>query len=507
MHEEWWLYTILPRLRTPFGRREVDLKSKISSRWSIRFMAILHLLFLLGLAVPGTNAQSQEATGRNTDHALPNDFAAKTTEYLQARARVTGFSGAVLVAFNGQPVFREAFGLANHELEIPNTPTTKFRTGSITKQFAAAAILLLEQRGQLKLTDPVSKYLSDWPPAWNEVTVHHLLSHTAGLPQITTQALLDVSALTRSSPKLFASVHELMRPGEELQPLLFRPGEEFAYSNVGYIILGMVIKKTTGKDFCDFVSEEIFELLKMSGTACEDPGTILRQRANGYVRGEGQLTNAGYVDVRFVGPAGSIYSTIDDLLTWEKMLGSDRLLSGPARTRLFTPVQSNYAYGWWIQERFSRRVQWHGGNVSGFVAHIARYPDDGLFVAVLSNIWSSADRGQVRAMANELSAIAFGEKYVLPYERKRAALEPADYDAYVGTYRGKDTFAIARESSRLVLQIPPGVTVFEIFPESPTKFFASRPEYFLEFKKNGAGQVISVVVRNEGEEAEWIKMP
>ena len=135
----------------------------------------------------------------------------KIADYMTARARVTGFSGAVLVAREGQVVFRRAFGDANRELSAPNSPETKFRIGSVSKQFTAAAVLLLAQRGGLQLTDPVDKHLSDWPSAWTKVSIHHLLSHTAGLPRLTTRAMVDVSALSATTPTPFRSVRDSVR--------------------------------------------------------------------------------------------------------------------------------------------------------------------------------------------------------------------------------------------------------------------------------------------------------
>jgi len=436
---------------------------------------------------------------------LPSDFTRKAAQYLQDRVRVAGFSGAVLVAHDGQPVLRQACGLADHELDIPNTPATRFRLGSVTKQFTAAAILLLEQRGRLGVSDPVDRHLTDWPPAWKEVTIHHLLSHRAGLPRLTTQAMLDVSALSRSTPAPFQGVRDLMKPGEESQPLDSKPGEKFAYSNIGYIVLGMVIEKVSGKTFCSFLAEDVFQPLEMTDTGCEDPTVLLKQRARGYTRLEGSLANAGYVDVRFTGAARALYSTLDDLLVSNHALDSDALLNSVERERLFTPVTGDHACGWWIQSRFGHKVQWHGGNVSGFVAHIARYPAEHLFIVVLSNVWSNRDRSQVRAMANELSAIAFGEPHEPPRERKEIALDSQLLDACVGEYTGKDTFAIAREGQRMMLQFPPGQSVMELFPESPTQFFAKVKEYYLDFEKDETGKVTHVVVVNEGETDRWMK--
>ncbi len=467
------------------------------------------LLALLPLASPAP-ARAWKASSLERTGAVPSikaDIEAQAKAYLSARVEVGGFSGAVLVARDGKPLFRAAFGLANREHDIPNTAETKYRLASASKQFTAAAVLLLEQRGALAVHDPVSKYLSDWPEAWNEVTVHNLLTHTGGLPRLTTQALLDVSALSQATPLLFREVPDLFELGEDLQPLEFRPGEQFAYSNVGFMVLSLLVERVAGMRFCEFLAREIFQPMGMAGTGCEDPATILERRASGYTRIDAGLINAAYVDVRFVNGTGSVYSTLDDLLLWDRVLDSDRLLHAPARERLFTPVRADYACGWWIQTRFGRAVQWHGGNVSGFVAHIVRYPSEKLFIAVLSNVWSDADRGQARAMGNDLAAIALGEKYELPRKRTRTQLSAAESDAYVGQYVGKDTFAIVRDGERLMLQFPPGVSVFELFPESKLEFFASRPEYFLTFGLDEAGKVTSAVGSNEGEVNRWTKVP
>jgi CubicO group peptidase (beta-lactamase class C family) len=425
---------------------------------------------------------------------------------MAARARVTGFSGAVLVAREGQVVFRGAFGDANRELSVVNSPETKFRIGSVSKQFTAAAVLLLAQRGALQLTDPIHKHLPEWPPAWSKVTIHHLLSHTAGLPRLTTRAMLDVSALSAATPIPFRTVRDLFAPGEELQPLDSEPGERWAYSNVGYIVLGMLVAKVSGQSFCAFMSQAVFQPLDMAESGCEVPSVIVKNRASGYNRVEGVLTNAPYVDVGFTGGAGAFYSTVDDLLRWDRALSANTLLDAAWTAKLFTAVMNEYGYGWWVQTKFNRRVEWHGGNAPGLVSQITRYPKERLFIGVLSNVWSASDRSQVRAMSNELAALMLGEPCELPRRREQRALAPAAYDAYVGEYRGKDVFAIAREGDRLVVQVPPGNTVFEIVPESETQFFWKDREYYLTFERNPTGEVTGVSIRNEGELARWTRV-
>jgi CubicO group peptidase (beta-lactamase class C family) len=425
---------------------------------------------------------------------------------MEARVRVSGFSGAVLVAHAGHPVFRRAYGVANHELGVRNTPKTKFRLGSVTKQFTAAAILLLQERGQLKVTDPVGQHLPDWPKAWADVTLHHLLTHTGGLPRLTPQTVADVGGLSRPAPpSRFRSLRDLYSSGEELQPLDFKPGEKFDYSNIGYMVLGLVIEKVSGKPYAEFMREEIFRLLGMADTGCEEPGQILKQRASGYTRIDGTLAGASYVDTRIPSAAGAIYSTVDDLLRWDRVLASDRLLSASSRNKLFTPVLADYAYGWWVPpSQFNRKVQWHRGNIAGFVAIIARYPEEELFIAVLSNV----ERTPVRAIANELTALALDEPYEVPHERKEIKLAPATVEAYFGQYHKagqlNDTFIFRHDGDRFLIDIP-GATPFELFPESPLRFFSRSIEFQLVFVRDDRGGVKHVLVRNDGEESMWLR--
>jgi D-alanyl-D-alanine carboxypeptidase len=470
----------------------------------MRFLSIAAALAVAWSGITA-GAAGQVGEGGAGGFTPPADFSRTAGEYMQARAQVTGFSGAILVAQGGKPLFRGAYGLADRTFDVPNTVATKFRVGSVSKQFTAAAVVLLEQRERLSLGDPVGRYIPDWPAAWAAVTLHHLLSHTAGLPRLTTRSLLDVSALSVTMPAPFREFRDLHAPGEELQPLDFEPGTRFAYSNVGYILLAMVIEKASGLPYCDFVQQEMFQPLGMVNTGCEAPGTIVKQQARGYNRMNDTLVNAGFVDLRLVVGAGSITSTLDDLLLWDRALTSDRLLTASARAKLFIPVQNGYGLGWWIGSQYGHPEQSHGGNLSGAVAQIARYPAEDLFVVVVSNVWSSIDRSRVRAIANELAAMAFRVEYELPREHRPVTLSPSDLDAYVGKYYGRDTFALAREGDQLVVQFPPGQTVMELVPESATAFFAKGREYFLTLVRDDTGRVARARARHEGEAAEWTR--
>lgn len=429
------------------------------------------------------------------------DVAARAKAYMQARVELTEFSGVVLGARSGVPLFRAAYGRANRTFDVPNSPETKFRLGSVTKQFTAGAILLLASRGQLRLDDPVGRYLSSWPPGWSAVTVRHLLTHTAGLPRLTSAwPLQDVSALGWSVlPAKPPSVLDLATAAERAQPLDFTPGENFAYSNIGYVLLGEIVERVSGRPFGVFMQEEVLQPLGMTHTGVEDPRAIEPLLATGYERTGTAFTQAGYVDLRLVGGAGALYSTVDDLLRWDQALASGRFLPGAVQQVMFTPVRSDYAMGWWIQRQLDRAAQWHRGTVQGFQAFVLRYPSDSLFVAVLSNTQGTP----VKAIGNELASLALGEPYEMPRAHVPARLDTAALDRFVGEYSraddDSDRFAISRDSARLYVEIPVGRRAFEIFAESPTEAFATWGEYHLRFD----WETRTVVIRNDGLEALW----
>ena len=173
----------------------------------------------------------------------------------------------------------------------------------------------------------------------------------------------------------------LATTAERLQPLDFAPGTSFDYSNIGFVVLGEVIERISGQPYSRFMQENVFSPLGMTRTGIEDPTTVEKQMARGYARVDERFADAGYVDLRLVGGAGALHSTVDDLLLLDRALHDGSLLPESLQQRLFTPERMEYAKGWWVQTQFGRRVQWHRGNVQGFVATIVRYPDDGLFVA------------------------------------------------------------------------------------------------------------------------------
>jgi CubicO group peptidase (beta-lactamase class C family) len=421
---------------------------------------------------------------------------------MDARVRRDHFSGSVLIARDGKVLFSKGYGMANLEHDVPNTPKTKFRLGSITKQFTAMAILILQERGKLKVEDRVKKYLPDAPKAWDEITIRHLLTHTSGIPNYTSYPDFLKTLPVRVTLK------ELIGKFRD-KPLDFKPGEDFRYSNSGYAVLGQVIETAAGQGYAAFLNEAIFAPLGMKDTGYDNATSIVKHRAEGYTRRLGVvLTHCDYVDMSIPHAAGALYSTVEDLLRWDQALYTEKLVPRKALEAMFSPVRHYYGYGWLIDKKHGRTRYSHGGGIMGFVTMIERYPESKLLVVALSNLENSP----VGAIGNDLSAIAMGDKYVIPREPKVAKIDPAVYDAYAGRYeadvpgKGKEVITVARDGGRLVCQRK-GNTKVALVPESDTSFYIKASDAEARFVKDPSGKVASLVLVQDGEEVTARRLP
>lgn len=328
----------------------------------------------------------------------------KADEYLKAAVKNDRFIGSVLIAKNGAPILNKGYGMANIELNVPNTPKTIFRTASLTKQFTSMAIMQLQERGKLKVSDPICRYLENCPTAWQSITIRHLLTHTSGIPNYS--SLPDWDEKHSVLPYTAAQFLNLFR---EL-PLQFAPGEKHKYSNSGYFLLGLIVEKTSGKKYTEFVQENIFAPLGMKNTGIENPHIILKNRAAGYDWSLGSFANSRYLNMQNSISDGSIYSTTEDLLLWDQALYTEKLVSQKSLDEIFTPFLSEYAYGWRTPKRFNRQTLEHSGSINGFSSFILRCPSERLTVIVLSN----SDKTSGTKAAINLAAISLGETYKIP---------------------------------------------------------------------------------------------
>ncbi len=399
---------------------------------------------------------------------------------MDAAVKVNKFSGSVLVARDGKAIFSKGYGMANYEWDIPNTPQTAFRIGSLTKQFTSAAIMLLQERGKLNVSDSVCKYVTECPAAWEPITIRHVLTHTSGIPNYTSfPKWMEKKAVLPVTP---AELLAEYKP----KPLDFAPGEKYSYSNSGYHLLGLIIEKTSGKSYADFLTENIYTPLGLKQTGYDMSSSIIKHRASGYVRDGDGVLNAAYLDMLIPYAAGSLYSTTEDLLRFEQAFYSEKLLTRKSLDETFTPLKGNYGFGWGVGKRQERAAMSHSGGIYGFSAYYVRYPDDKATVIVLTNVQGSASE----RVADSLSSILFGTKYELPKERKAIALSPQVLEKYVGEYQLNPTTSVnvTLEDGKLILNIINNPKS-ELFPESETDFFLKTIDALVKFEKDATGKV------------------
>ena len=312
-------------------------------------------------------------------------FVATLRAQLEAATKAEQFSGAVLVKRDGQTLFEGAYGLADRERNIPNTPLTQFRVGSMNKMLTAVATLQLVQAGTLSLNATLGKYLPDYPNAdlASKVTLHHLLTHTGGTGDI-------------FGPAFNANRLELRTPSDYIElygarALQFQPGAQFAYSNYGFMLLGAIIERVTGKSYYDHVAERIHAPAQMIATGSAPEDSLIAGRSVGYMRPGGALLVSNAPTLPYRGtPAGGGYSTVEDFARFALALREHRLLD-PTHTALlfagkvpFSPGEQ-YAYGFIDRVVGSRRFVGHGGGAAGMNGDLAFEPNGGYVVVVLSN--------------------------------------------------------------------------------------------------------------------------
>jgi CubicO group peptidase (beta-lactamase class C family) len=290
---------------------------------------------------------------------------------------------ALTVVQNGKNIKTSAYGQANIELNVPVTPESVFEIGSITKQFTAAAILLLAQDGKLSVNDNIGRHLRNLPESWNNITVRHLLTHTSGLRNYTG---LPGFELTRhlSQEKFIATIGA--------HPMTFKPGESWKYCNTGFNLLGFIIENVSKRPYWDFMNERIFQPLGMTHTTDRLPSQIIPNRADGYEHTNHVLINRDY-DLTDVFAAGALVSTIGDLSKWNAALDGEELLRAATKKQMWMPATlangqptaTGYGFGWLLESVEGRQVIGHGGSTSGFSASIQRFPEAKLAVIVLAN--------------------------------------------------------------------------------------------------------------------------
>lgn len=297
-----------------------------------------------------------------------------TIKNIEKYLEETEFSGSILVSKYGKILMRKQAGMADIEHNVKNTTNTKFRLASISKQFTAMIILMLQENDKLKVTDSVCKYVPLCPPIWQPITIHHLLTHTSGIPNYT--RFKDYNKFS----KIFGFIEDKIEIFKKKR-LEFTPGIKHEYSNSGYILLGYIIEIIEGNSFDKVVNQLIFKPLNMNDSGYDYNLKIIKNRASGYRGKKGHIYNSFFIDMSNPHAAGALYSTVEDMYKWDQALYDNTLISNESLILMFTPFKDSYAYGWRIKSKSS----FHGGWINGFRSFIIRIPEKEFFIVVLSN--------------------------------------------------------------------------------------------------------------------------
>jgi D-alanyl-D-alanine carboxypeptidase len=379
----------------------------------------------------------------------------------------TAPGAAVLLAKDGQILYRRGIGMANLEHQVPLKPDMPFRLASLTKPLTSTAILMLVESGQLALTDPLNHLLPDYPMDETTITLEHLLTHTSGISEYT--ELPEWWAINRQD----VSVDQLMDLFKTL-PHAFAPGTRWAYCNSGYVLLGAIIEEISGTSYAEFLAEHIFTPLKMSSTSYEATASrIIPHMVNGYSRAPPAYVHAEYVSLSHLYAAGGLISTLDDLCRWFTALYAGNMLSAETLRRMWTPYMladgrsSRYGYGWWLSECQGQPAVEHYGSLPGYANYLLALPDDGILIIILSNDEGKLNR--VEQLAVEIAAMTLGKPYQPP---AAFSLSTPELSRFMGTYLTRDgtVLTLAIEAGVLTLQTSCEER-FTLQPKSPWEFF------------------------------------
>lgn len=395
--------------------------------------------------------------------AFSQNLSAELDAMLQAKYKA-GEPGAVaLVAKGGKAIYRQAFGMADMENNVAMRPEHVFEIGSITKQFTAVSILMLMEQGKLKLDDPVTKYIPDYPMQGSTITIHHLLTHTSGIKSYT------------SLEKWTKVWRQDMKPMEMIdlfknEPMEFAPGEKWNYNNSAYFMLGYIIEKASGIPYPEFLERNIFTPLGMKNTYYGSQSKIIKNRAQGYQKQE-DYVRAEYLSLTQPYSAGSIMSTVDDLYTWQLAINANKLVKKETIQLAHTPVKLNngkvqeYGYGWGIGEVNGSPTTEHSGGIFGFLTNAIYLPKEDVFVAVFANC-DCSDPGET---SRRMAAKVIGKPYPDPVAKIK--LDAGYAQSLTGVYEFEDgtTRYITLEGDQLYSQRS-GSSKFKIFPQDKTTF-------------------------------------
>lgn len=399
---------------------------------------------------------------------------------LQAYAALYQFNGTALAYQKGKIILNKGYGMRNANEALENDRNTIFQLGSVTKQFTCAAILKLQAKGKLKVSDKLSKYFP-FLSYGDKISVENLMTHTSGIYNYTSNSNFMNNEATKP-----ASREKVINLFKDM-PLEFEPGTKFSYSNSGYSLLGYIIEDVTGRKYEEVVRELIFQPLRMDHSGFDFASLKNSNKAVGYLTYNAKLKlPAQLVDSTVSYSAGSMYSTTEDLLKWHKGLMNNQVLDSEQQKNAYSPFRSNYGYGWTIDSIFGKRRIAHGGGIFGFISSFVRIPENDLCIILLCN----SNSARLESIHPKILAILNDQPYELPRERKEISLAVPVLRQYAGEYEISEDrkLTVTVEDSSLMIQ-PTGQFKLHAFAERENYFFLKVSDTQIEFVKGADGKV------------------
>lgn len=394
--------------------------------------------------------------------------------------------GTIFVSKDGQVLYEKSFGRAVIEWNVANSNATVYHLASLSKPFTATAILQLEQQGKLSVQDPLSKYISGFTGG-NKITLHHLLSHSSGIPNINNMPEYNTLSV---SPQRLDSIINVFRS----KPLDFEPGSIFSYSNSNYNVLAYIIEKVSGVTYQEFLKRNIFDVAGMSNTLHHGHALeIITHMATGYKEaGRTEIQRAPYLDWSVKTGNGSICSTVEDLNRFDQALYSEKLLNLQSKAKMFAKYLGDVGYGWYIRPDGDRERVYMSGRSPGFSTYYARYPKEKLCVLVLENLYVPS----AREIGQSLASIVFNT----PYPQRKLAddiLSPDKIAEYKGRYEMDSSFfrpgyvlKITEEKGKLICDL--GDMLHDVDEEFILRSYWS----IIRFQRNAKNHVEGILFDN-----------
>ena len=466
---------------------------------------VLGATFALALSstVAAQSARPARASREAVAHAADS-----IADAILKRGRVAAMS--IAVTRGRDTLVMKGYGMADVENEVPATAQTVYRIGSVTKQFTSVAAMQLVEQGKLSLDDDVTKYVPNAPTHGRRVLVRHLLNHTSGIPSYTDvgPSFGRVMRLDLSKDSLIATVKD--------DSLQFEPGSHFYYNNTGYFLLGMVIERVTGKPYGDYLRDVLFAPNGLTSSVYCSTMPLIKRRARGYEGRPAGLVNADYISMDLPYAAGSLCSSVGDLVAWTRLLHSGKLVNASSFASMTTPVKltsgrpMQYGFGLFMDTLGTHRRIHHGGGINGFISELAYYPDDSLTVVVLSNTVPAPSE----QVADNLARVAFGMPFLPERPTPPADLPiPADEIARLsGNYKvtwpdgSKRNARIYANGEQLMLQIENQPALRMMKQSAPNTFAAmGQPGRIMVDVVNG--KVVGFVIDRGARPLEAVRAP